>query len=462
MPQIGIENWLRLAELRKLVAVTEEYTSAQCRQCAVLHPTLGSAKTFRCANPACRATESRDGQAAKSILMLAIIEARRKIDANSNGGGDAKQAGYEHVVRGATTNAGQFRTAVARAVRAAALVESAKCCADEADEVAATSAAARAAAVEARTFANLARDTAIKVHDAAHNVELDWSDQKRCKEATAELAHVSSWADNASAALNAALLAAGGVPRRTAVPMRPFERGPPPAKTPRRRKESAPKKTLRYAAENDAKRLADGLGDLAPLRTTKAHVRPAAKTAPRSRRRGKTAPADETPARSADATTQNPAAELRRSQRARTAAVRHEAVSDDDDAAVSDDDAQWSPAQKRSRRHGAATSAAERKARAPSAAARSSARASATALSAGHSAPTATASPSAASAAALSAPLPVASAAVLSPGLSVPSDAIASPCAVLPSTPGGVHEWLAPLSSAGPACDASIGAYETN
>ncbi len=130
--------------------------------------------------------------------------------------------------------------------------------------------------------------------------------------------------------------------------------------------------------------------------------------------------------------------------------------------AGSDDDALWRSAQKPSKRHAAAAaSSAVRKAPAPPAAPRK-ARASATALASGDSAPMATASPSAASSAALLAPIPVASAAALSSGTSVPSAATTSPCAVLPSTPGGVHEWPAPLNSAEPACDVSIDAYETN
>ena len=279
--------------------------------------------------------------------------------------------------------------------------------------------------------------------------------KKRLKAATAELAHVSSWAENASAALDAALLAAGGAARRTPVPLRPFERGPPPAKTARKRKGSQPQWTQGYAAENDAKRLAAGLGQLKPLQTSTEDSRSATETAAKNTRRGTSAPVAASQAGSATTVTQSHSTKPRRSGRARNAAA-----GDDDDKAGSDNDVLGSSAQ--NKRHApAAASSAAGKAPGPTAAPHK-ARASATALVSEYSAPMATVSPSVASSAARSAPIPVASAAALPPGASVPSAATTSPLAVLPSTPGGVHEWLAPLNSAGPACDVSIDAFETN
>jgi hypothetical protein len=177
---------IRFRPDKALVAVTEEYTSAQCRQCGVLKQNLGGAKTFRCANPSCRATESRDGQAAKSILMLSIIEARRKLDDSKDGGGAATERGYKHLVRGPTTNAGQSKMAVARAARAAVLAESAGRCANEAEEAAAAAVAAGLATADAATTAaaracacaKQAGVTAVKVYNAAHELALDWSAQK--------------------------------------------------------------------------------------------------------------------------------------------------------------------------------------------------------------------------------------------------------------------------------------------
>jgi hypothetical protein len=258
----------------RVIDCSEEWTSRTCSQCARIHPTLGGNRWFQCPHPACRHREGRDAQAARSVLTLNLIHARRRFDAWLASGKVDAAAPETHVVVGGNTKASQFAAATAHAKRAVVLADTADACAAEArtaasegaglddDEQAAADAAknrAGAAAGHSRAFATAAQ-TAASGGAAATSARM------RQKNAKAALSLAWSWATKASEALDATRTAA-----RTATPRAAAEPGPlfgkKKAKPAKRKRALKPHiATKRHVTAAQAQRAANGEAPLKALK----------------------------------------------------------------------------------------------------------------------------------------------------------------------------------------------------
>ena len=59
---------------KRVLVVTEEYTSKTCCRCGMIHQQLGGKKTFSCPNPECRLVIDRDFNGAINILTKRLTE----------------------------------------------------------------------------------------------------------------------------------------------------------------------------------------------------------------------------------------------------------------------------------------------------------------------------------------------------------------------------------------------------